>query len=102
MEEAEVILLRHGAQLDKKACKMIQPTTLESLLDNCIRVPVGQEVSSMRFSVNFDYSLLLAPPAELITTVVESPNANSEENSVKISVQLEISTQQGIIYLFLT
>ncbi len=95
MEEAEVILLRHGAQLDKEACKMILPTTLELLLDNCIRVPDGEEVSSMRFSVNFDYSLLLAPPAELVTTVAESTNNENSEESVKNSLSLEMSIHQG-------
>jgi len=94
MEEAEVILLRHGALLDKMACKMIIPATLESLLDNCIRVPDGKEVSSMKFSVNFDYSLLLAPPAKL-TAVAESNMAVNQEEATTKSVQLEISTQQG-------
>ncbi len=99
MEEAEVILLRRGAQLDKVACKMILPDTLESLLDNCIRVPDGGEVSSMRFSVIFDYSLLLASPAKL----TDGAEFNMTENQEKVTkpVHIEIQTQQGIFKILL-
>ena len=99
MEEAEVILLRRGAQLDKVACNMILPATLESLLDNCIRIPDGEEVSSMRFSVIFDYSLLLASPAKL-TDVTESNMTENQEKATK-PVHIEIQTQPSIFKLLL-
>lgn len=66
MEEAVLLLLRHGAHLGIKnnlgetAVKRILPSTLESFLDSCVHLQ-DEEVSSHDFSVTFDYAFL-APP----------------------------------------
>jgi len=67
VEEAIIQLLRSGAHiglknnLEETAVKRILPSTLESFLDSCVKVPDGEEMTAQNYSVTFDYSLL-APP----------------------------------------
>jgi len=64
-EEGVVKLVLGGANLDSDTCKMILPSTWESIMDSCLCVPDTEDISSMNFSVTFNYNHLLVPLTKL-------------------------------------
>jgi len=71
-EEMVKLLLCNGAMLDKDACRMVLPSTLESFFDSCIRIPSWENIRTMRFSTTFDFSPLLTQQSRSITSTDES------------------------------
>lgn len=76
-------LLRHGAMLDKEACKTINPETLESLMDSSIYVPKSVDVLTARLPITLDYSILLASQFQPKSNMPEGSNNVSFRNDPK-------------------